>query len=256
MLGVTLVVVGIYGYQSLGDDEEVTGHINLLPRDGMAGISQWFGCIVFGFGIVPLTFNFRESMAEPAKLSMTITVALLFVAMTYIVIGLTLLTLYPEITSDVLSELPTEGLIPGLTRLSMVVVVLATAPLLIVPCGQIIEGKMTQIPQREEVDYHKNLHRHRRMQVAVRLGICFLTVAISVAVPEFVGVLTFVGCFCVAFVNFCIPPFLHLLIRISQGETSWTYLWIDTLFLAWGLVATGISTMFVFRHSIMGNKDI
>jgi amino acid permease len=254
VLGVTLAVVAIYGcYQ---DVDQPKTRINLFPMEGLAGVSQWFGCSVFGFGIVPLTFNFRESMAEPSKLSMATMVALLLVAVMYIIIGLTLLVLYPNIDSDVLSELPNEGIIPVLTRLSMVVVVMATAPLLIVPCGQIIEGKVLHAPHGGERDYHKNRSQHRRMQIMVRFGICFVTVAISVGIPEFVGVLTFVGCFCVAFVSFCIPPCLHLLLRISQGGTSWTYLWVDVLFLAWGLVATGISTLYVFQHSIRGSSEL
>ena len=251
VLGVTLTIVAIYGYYH--EVTEPTAAISLFPSEGLAGVSQWFGCIVFGFGIVPLTFNFRESMVEPAKLSMTTMIALFLVAVTYIIIGLGLLVLYPNIKSDVLSELPIHGVIPVLTRLAMVVVVMATAPLLIVPCGQIVEGKIIHSPHDIEQDiYYKDLPRRRRIQVAVRLAICAVTVAISVGVPEFVSVLTFVGCFCVAFVSFCIPPCLHLLIRISQGATSWTYLWIDVLFLAWGLVATGISTLIVFKDSIMG----
>jgi hypothetical protein len=39
-----------------------------FPHNGIQGVSVWFGCIVFGFGIVPLTFNFREAMKEPHKL--------------------------------------------------------------------------------------------------------------------------------------------------------------------------------------------
>lgn len=254
VLGITLAVVAFYGFYQEAD--RPTSKINWFPTEGPAGASQWFGCIVFGFGIVPLTFNFRESMAEPAKLSMATLLALMLVAFTYIIIGLTLLVLYPNIESDVLSELPKEGIIPVLTRLSMVVVVMATAPLLIVPCGQLIEGKIIHSAHGIEQEYSKNLSYHRRVQLMVRLGICILTVAISVGIPEFVSVLTFVGCFCVAFVGFCIPPCLHLLIRIRQGATSWSYIWIDVVFLVWGLVATAISTVYVFRHSIMGGDEI
>lgn len=214
-------------------------------------MSQWFGCVVFGFGVVPLTFNFRESMANPAKLSKAAMMALLLVALAYMIIGLGFLILYPNIQSDILSELPTGSIVPTLSRLSMVVVVMATAPLLIVPCGEILEGKLMQPPTSGE-DYS---HYHHRMKIMVRFGICLLTVVISVGIPEFIGVLTFVGCFCVAFVSFCITPFLHLLIRMQEGSTSWQYLWVDIVFLAWGLAATGISTILVFRHSIMGTSD-
>ncbi len=249
VLGVTLSVVALYGFwypqgelSSSSSSSVVVSSLQWYPIDGLAGVSQWFGCCVFGFGIVPLTFNFRESMAEPAKLPQATLAALLLVAMMYMVIGLGLLVLYPHIEADVLSELPREGWIPILTRWAMVVVVMATSPLLIVPCGEILEGKLL----REE----DSVQHHRRRQIVVRVGICLLTVAISVGIPEFVSVLTFVGCFCVAFVSFCIPPCLHFLIMKQHGKQSW----VDIVVLLWGLLATGISTSYVFQHSLKGKS--
>jgi amino acid permease len=283
VLGITLLVVAAYGIFHPGEDAlslmESMRSIPWFPVDGLAGASQWFGCCVFGFGIVPLTFNFRESMAEPAKLSQATTGALLLVAFAYIAIGLGMLVLYPNIQSDILSELPEQGLVPVLTRLAMVVVVMATSPLLIVPCGEILEGKLSchhehdvehqLLHEHDQKQQQQQKQKHRQLQIYVRFGICFVTVAVSVGIPEFVSVLTFVGCFCVAFVSFCIPPCLHLVLRIRQLQqpttrssttrialwttivkSHWSYLWLDILFLALGLAATGISTAYVFRHMI------
>jgi hypothetical protein len=176
-------------------------------------------------------------MAEPKEISRATLFALLLVAAAYIVTGVGLLLLYPNIQTDVLSLIPTEGILPTLTRLAMVVVVIATAPLLIVPCGELLEGKINPSQTNK-----------RLVQIIVRFSICFLTVAISVEVPGFVNVLTFVGCFCVAFVSFCIPPFLYLVLLLGEGKTPIKGLWVDVLMLAWGLVATVISTTYVFRR--------
>lgn len=285
VLAATLMVVALYGIHTVSHDTHhstittttaVTAAANSavptisswpwFPTNGLAGASQWFGCCVFGFGIVPLTFNFRESMAEPAKLPQATMAALLLVALTYMFIGLGFLILYPNIQADVLSELPHDGWIPILTRWAMVIVVMATSPLLIVPCGEIIEGKLLFHDDNDDNndddhvhnnndnnDHHNNAnphshHHHRKRQMMVRVGICILTVAISVGIPEFVSVLTLVGCFCVAFVSFCIPPYLHFLILQQQGQQSWT----DVLLLCFGLLATGISTTYVFEHSLQG----
>ena len=214
-----------------------------FPRKGMAGASQWFGCVVFGFGITPLAFNFREAMQEPQYLLRATKWAVLVVALSYVVIGLGLLWTYPNIHGDVLHELPTEGWLPALTRLSMVVVVLVTAPLLIVPCGDLIErrllglrGRSTSTPQ--QVWY---------LQVVVRWGICITCAAISTMVPGFVDVLSFVGCCCVALVGFCLPPFLHLLLSLQRG-TPLASTAIDVALLLWGIAATAVSTVYTYQE--------
>jgi solute carrier family 36 (proton-coupled amino acid transporter) len=182
LLGTFLVIAG---YGLVQYEPTVTPFkLQWLPLDGLTGASHWFGCVVFGFGIVPLTFNFHESMKEPHKLVGAATIAMLAVAASYIIIGIGLLILYPNIEGDVLHELPQNGLLPVVTRLAMTLVVLVTAPLLIVPCGELIEGKMSPQPTM-------------KLKGIVRFSICFITVVISLSVPGFVYVLSFVGCFCV-----------------------------------------------------------
>eukprot|EP00934_Nitzschia_sp_Nitz4_P007448 Nitzschia sp. Nitz4//scaffold185_size43419//26709//28262//NITZ4_007304-RA/size43419-processed-gene-0.82-mRNA-1//-1//CDS//3329539718//7438//frame0 len=290
VLGVTMMVVAGYGIIDLiGSNGTMAlgSSLSWLPQGGMAGVSQWFGCCVFGFGMVPLTFNFRESMSEPHRLREATLGALFFVAALYIVIGVGLLALYPNIEGDVLSELPAEGIIPVVTRLAMVVVVVATAPLLIVPCGEIIEGKFLPLLLHESRERPMSASDHRRLQTLVRSGICIATVTMSVIIPGFVGVLTFVGCFCVAFVSFCVPPCLHFVLKhrlkmIEQyssdaalllspsvssnraGTSPWEAvglwfrvtannldcLWLDMVLLVWGLTATGICTAYVFHETL------
>lgn len=49
----------------------------------------------------------------------------------------------------------------------------------------------------------------QKIRIVFRVGINFVGMAISLCVPEFVDVLSFVGCCCVACLGFTIPPFLH-----------------------------------------------
>ena len=237
VLGFALLIITGYGIYSFSDDVSFT--IHWFPRNGLAGFSHWFGCIVFGFGTVPLTFNFKESMAEsktPVFVKANL-LAMLIVAAVYIIVGISLLFLYPGIESDVLSEIPEEGILPIVTRLAMGVVVMATAPLIIVPCGELLEGKLNN----GEDDPHT--------RTLVRFGICFVTMGISVGVPGFVGAITFVGCFCVSLVSFCIPPFLYLVMKLTRG-VSFRSLCLDTVMLVWGLGATGISTAYVLSKGV------
>jgi amino acid permease len=210
ILGFTMLVISGYGVSGRhgydGDIADGTvvpnSPFTLFPPNGLAGVSHWFGCVVFGFGIVPLTFNFRESMAKPDQLPVTALTSMLLVAAAYIVTGIGLLYLYPDIDDDVLSQIPDGGL-ATVTRLAMVAVVMATAPLLIVPCAEIIEGKI-----------HHDGRVHHRTRVLARTGLCLSTVGVSVMVPGFVAVLSFVGCFSVALVSFGVPPFLHYVLLL------------------------------------------
>eukprot|EP00543_Licmophora_paradoxa_P007399 CAMPEP_0202448042 /NCGR_PEP_ID=MMETSP1360-20130828/6834_1 /ASSEMBLY_ACC=CAM_ASM_000848 /TAXON_ID=515479 /ORGANISM="Licmophora paradoxa, Strain CCMP2313" /LENGTH=135 /DNA_ID=CAMNT_0049065411 /DNA_START=902 /DNA_END=1306 /DNA_ORIENTATION=- len=131
----------IYGLQQLpilSTEEEY----NLLPLNGISGISHWFGCVAFGFGVVPLTYNYYDSMARPQEMVQATSIALFLVALGYIMIGSGLLILYPSIDTDLLEALPKSGPVPATVRLSMVVVIIASSPLLVLPCGELIEGKL------------------------------------------------------------------------------------------------------------------
>ena len=276
VLGLTFIVIAGYGLKGYDyGTNQASSALTWLPLDGLTGISNWFGCTVFGFGIVPLTFNFKESMKEPSEYPMAATFALLVVCMTYIAIGLVLLVLYPNVDGDVLSEIPQEGILPIVTRLSMVLVLVVTVPLVFIvsqttkmgsenehgihpvltsfsslpilfytsdfkPCAELVEGKLGVRP------------RNTVSRTVLRFGLCSVTVTISVAIPEFVNVLTLVGSFSVAFVSFCIPPFLYLVIQTSkQGNNkSITSLAFDVLMLLWGLISTAISTTYIFSKMI------
>mmetsp|Transcript_2367 Transcript_2367/g.4991 ORF Transcript_2367/g.4991 Transcript_2367/m.4991 type:complete len:492 (-) Transcript_2367:1361-2836(-) len=217
ILGATMIVVA--GYGIIGQPEAVDGAesdaknfndntspFNLFPLDGIQGVSKWFGCVVFSFGVVPLTFNFRESMAEPEKLPQTAMISMTIVGVFYIIIGVSFLYLFPNIDDDLLAEIPSTGFIATMTRLAMIIVVMASTPLLIVPCAEIIEGKIMKSENS----------RSRKGMIIIRTFILLGTVSVAAKLPDFVSVLAFVGCFAVSIVSFVLPPGLHLLL-LGQG---------------------------------------
>mmetsp|Transcript_43505 Transcript_43505/g.105469 ORF Transcript_43505/g.105469 Transcript_43505/m.105469 type:complete len:522 (+) Transcript_43505:229-1794(+) len=211
VLGMAILVIAGYGVVGYDPDNYTDTQVfTWLPRNGLEGVSRWFGCVVFGFGIVPLTFNFRESMQEPQRLPKVALVSMLLVATMYIITGVGLLYLYPVIDADVLSQIPNNEWLATITRLAMIVVVVATAPLLLIPCSLIVEGKL----------HNHDSEIHPRTRLLTRICLCFGTVAVSVMVPEFVLVLSFVGCFSVALVSFCVPPLLHCILLIRHQSKA------------------------------------
>lgn len=231
VLGFTFVVIAAYATPSNAHEF----NLNLWPQDGMTGVSNWFGCVVFGFGVVPLTYNYYESMAQPQHLAKATAVALLGVSLCYILIGCGLLWLYYPVQGDILEQLPTDGFVPLFVRLAMIVVVVLTCPLIVLPCGMILEGKLLSTTTKT-------------MQAVIRYSICVLCAIISVSIPSFVYVLSFVGCFCVALVGFVIPPLLHIALVLQYDSTApIAGLVLDFAMLAWGVAATIISSTYTFR---------
>jgi Transmembrane amino acid transporter protein len=232
VLGFTFATIAVYAKPS-----NVHGpHLNLWPHDGMTGASNWFGCVVFGFGVAPLTYNYYESMAQPQYLTNATAVALLGVALCYMLIGCSLLLLYFPVQGDILQQLPVDELVPLLVRLAMIVVVVLTSPLIVLPCGLILEEKLMLNPTKQ-------------MQATIRYSICILCAIISVRIPAFVYVLSFVGCFCVALVGFVIPPLLHiaLVLKYNRGKPLMGLL-LDFVMLAWGISAAVISSAYTFQN--------
>ncbi|CAB9517361.1 amino acid [Seminavis robusta] len=241
----SFAVIAAYGlFDNSNPDANNDASWNWYPENGVEGVSTWFGCLVFGYGIAPLTYNFRESMTEPTQMVQASSVALLIVASSYVLLGVGLYLLFPNVDGDVLRMLPSQGWLPIIIRLGMAVVVFVTAPLLIVPCGQLVEGKIVKISAASHIDVPY------RVRATVRMGIALTCVTISVMVPGFVSVLSLVGCASVATVGFVVPPLLYLRLNLlTQNKLSWTIA-LDVFMLLWGTVATGISTSYTFRNVI------
>ena len=229
VLGGTFIVIAGYGIHDYWTSSQHGASLPLWPTS-KTGLSHFFGVCVFGFGTVPLTYNFQESMRNPDLIVPSTAGALGGVALAYIILGVGLSLLFPTVSGEVLHELPAAGWLPTTTRLAMALVVVLTAPLLIVPAGELLEGK-----------FHGN-------KVLVRCGVCLVGVFVAVLLPTFVQVLAFVGCACVGFVSFCVPPILHmrLLWRLRKDDSRWmiaNFLF-DCAMLTWGLIATVLGTIF------------
>jgi amino acid permease len=238
---------GLFGRADSGEWDGMSGKgqtyftsLEVWPRS-LSGVSHWFGIVVFGYGVVPLTYNFRESMKEPDKIVGATVGALAGVVVLYSFMGLGIYVLFPNLTADVLHELPATGVLPVLTRLAMAWTLLASAPLIIVPCAELLEGKL---------DVTHRMPRHR---AAVRFSVVAVCVVVAVLLPGFVQVLSFVGCFCVALVGFCLPPTLHLrLVYLANVHATRRIpnkidVMLDVILLAWGIFVTIVSTICTLR---------
>jgi amino acid permease len=226
----------------------VSNQLVLWPTS-LHGISHYYGIVVFGYGLVPLTYNFHESMQQPKRIISAAATALLLVATSYILLGIGLYALFPNLTADVLHELPVTGIIPSMTRLAMVGTIITTAPLIIVPCSELLEGQ-----------WFAEMRPLVLRRAIVRYGLVFVCVIVAVVLPNFVDVLALVGCFCVALVSFCVPPALHLRVsylahvqdvakmhnvistELTNRNSFSNSILLDILLLLLGIIATIVST--------------
>lgn len=119
VLVLSFVVLGGYGMEEL-QSAKSSSTLSWHPQDGLYGVSHWFGCVVFSFGVAPLTYNFRSSMADPTQMVSAASYTLLAVAMANMIVGIGFWILFPNIEGDLLQELPSGGILPSITRLAMV----------------------------------------------------------------------------------------------------------------------------------------
>ena len=199
--------------------------LNYKP-ESIAALSQWFGIVVLGYGVVPLTYNFRESMAQPNQLVHATAWALGGVALSNILLGVGLYALFPNVKGEILHELG-EGVVPLLTRCAMVGVVLFTTPLLIVPCSEVLEGKL-------------GISGSVVVRDLLRLGIVAVAVFIAVLLPNFVEVFAFVGCTCGGLLGLCLPPLVYL--RLARPASDW----VDRVLFVLGVLSTIAGTLYSF----------
>ena len=187
---------------------------DMWPKS-LTGACNWFGVTVFGFGAVPITFNLMESMNDPKGMPKATEIALWIVGVTYAVIGNGIGILFKpsvaEFKGDVLQELPESLWIPTMIRIAMSLVLTFTAPILLVPCAEIIEGKFGMIDLEHQPHY----------RILIRFGMCFFCASIAFIVPSFVHIISFIGAFCVVLTSFVFPPLLHLQLlrkKLSAAE--------------------------------------
>ena len=142
---------------------------------------------------------------------------------------------------DVLSELPSNSVIIQILRFSMAVVILATIPLITVPAGDFIYGKLPS-PLRS--------YNSDRMMSIVRIMICLFSAYVSIEVPGFVNAISLTGCLSVASLSFVYPPLVHLVLQYKIRRQETCIFCLDIILLLWGIIATTISTTLIFQSMI------
>ena len=195
-----LVENGLTGFQSTT--------LNLWPRN-ITDASSWFGVVVFGYGIVPFILNFHESMKAPQHIGLAMKMGLALVFFGYIIISSGVRILFSPSHSfdgDVLQALPTNSWLALIVRLLMTFVVAMTAPLIVVPCGEMIEGKLG-------IGMHEVYKR-----IAIRVLLCVLCTGLAEYAPGFVHIVSFIGCFCVSIVGFVLPPLFCIQLRHDNSK--------------------------------------
>ncbi len=249
LIFVIFCVIGYYGIQANGlvGFHNLTGQssISMWPRS-VSSFSKWFGIVVFSNGIVPFTYELKESIEEPRLMMMATCRSSWIVFVTYSVIGCIISLIFVSgIQSDVISCLPQVGYLPGIIRISMAFVVLTSLPLIIIPMGTLIHNKTTAILNMA------NAPQGKRGAFALRLIMASICAIISVEVPNFVYVISFIGCFCVAFISFVYPPMLHIISiykfcsvedRISKAR----FLIFDMILVGLGVVVVALTSVLTF----------
>ena len=227
-----LVENGLTGFQSTT--------LNLWPRN-ITDASSWFGVVVFGYGIVPFILNFHESMKRPQHIGLAMKMGLTLVFVGYIIISSGVRILFSPSHSfdgDVLQALPTNSWLALIVRLLMTFVVAMTAPLIVVPCGEMIEGKLgIQVNEMYK-------------RIAIRVLLCVLCTGLAEYAPGFVHIVSFIGCFCVSIVGFILPPLFCIQLRdINRKErmSKMDFLsYCDIGALVIGIVATILTSTMTF----------
>jgi len=189
------------------------------------GLAQTFGVVVFGFGVVPLTFFFKDSMQHPTQITKVTATALGGTCFVYALAGTVLYAYFPQVSGDILTEIPllvdsVVQPVPLLLRLAMVLVVVLSAPLLVVPLAELLEDNGPR-------------------SVWVRSGICVTAAMLALEFPQFVQVLSLVGGTCVALVSFVLPPLFARRVTTTAATTG---NWMNNLLVGLGVAVTLAST--------------
>ena len=209
-------------------------HLNLWP-ESVSAASSWFGIVVFGYGIVPFIFSFKDSMKDPNDIDLSTKIGLGIVYLGYLFVSDCVRILYSPTHSfdgDVLQALP-DSMISSAVRLLMIAVVCVTAPLIAVPCGEMIEGKLNN-------DQNSSLHH----QIWIRISLCGICMILAAFVPGFVHVISFIGCCCVSILSFVLPPLFSIQLKKGKQEVC-PY---EFGLLALGLLTTVVTSAMTFRN--------
>jgi hypothetical protein len=168
-------------------------------------------------GVVPFTYTIQESMEKPKEMKRATETAVWLIFIAYLAIsdGLAILvspiTNHNYIEGDILQLFP-HGWIPTFVRLAMTLVIIVTAPLIIIPAGDLLESKFGVRHSSQSLCGGSRL---------IQIGILLLCACLSIMIHNnFVHIVSFVGCLCVAVMSFVYPPFVHLVIYTRHNKDN------------------------------------
>ena len=202
-----------------------------------------------GLGTVPFTFNLQESMHDPSQMMKATKISLWIVYITYVVSAeLLSIIFWPTIhgfQSDVISALPYNSFLSRTIKISMSIVILSTVPLIIVPFGDLMQQKL-------------GMKNHGNGGIVVRISLCIVCASVSILVPNFVYVISFIGCCCVAMTSYTFPALVHIccLLKLRQSRTrilskvEWRHLYLDGILAPMGLISCILTSSLTFQEMI------
>ena len=177
-------------------------------------------------------------------------ISLWFVFVFYVLIGeLILIIFWPSIhgiKSDITRVLPMDTFLLSFVSLSMALVILCTTPLVIVPCGALVMKKLG-------LDRLEGDDLERRVGITVRITICIICSFVSVMVPNFVYVISFIGCLCMSILSFAYPPLAHMLClmklnkKTPRPQRQNGRMVIDAFVFIFGLTSSILTTYMTFQ---------
>eukprot|EP00584_Thalassiosira_punctigera_P003633 CAMPEP_0172534506 /NCGR_PEP_ID=MMETSP1067-20121228/6845_1 /TAXON_ID=265564 ORGANISM="Thalassiosira punctigera, Strain Tpunct2005C2" /NCGR_SAMPLE_ID=MMETSP1067 /ASSEMBLY_ACC=CAM_ASM_000444 /LENGTH=503 /DNA_ID=CAMNT_0013319307 /DNA_START=277 /DNA_END=1788 /DNA_ORIENTATION=+ len=254
-VGLSFVVISWQGFQENGfSGFRSTLKLNRWPAS-LSAASSWFGVVVFGYGVVPFVFSFRNSMANPQQVGLCLQIGLSLVYIGYIVMSNGIWVLFsPDghvFDGDVLQAMP-DTWISSVVRLLMTFAVAVTAPLIVVPFGELVEGK---------IGTDKTQQSSLLKRIVVRVSFCIVcTLFAEFLGSGFVHIVSFIGCFCVSIAGFVLPP-LFIIQLSNQNKSACkrefgvdSVLLCDAAVLLLGIIATIITSTLTFRELMMKTK--
>mmetsp|Transcript_16721 Transcript_16721/g.39998 ORF Transcript_16721/g.39998 Transcript_16721/m.39998 type:complete len:339 (+) Transcript_16721:734-1750(+) len=241
---------GISGFYNISE-------LNIWPTS-LSAASSWFGVVVFGYGTAPFVFNFRNSMTLPKQINQSLQIGLLMVYIGFLLMSNGIRILFSSsqtFDGDILQVMPNTH-ISAMVRILMTGVVALTGPLIAIPCGELIEGKLfglLAVDSDGKMRY--SFFEHRRIVVRV-LVVATCTIFSAFLGSGFVDVVSFIGCFCVAIAGLVLPPLFCIQLSLSKSssrhEKRDSMLIYDSFALVLGIVVTVISSVLTFRELMNG----
>ena len=153
-------------------------------------------------------------------------------------------------TSDITIALPTGSYLTTIVNIAMIIMMLSTVPLIIVPFGELVEHKFV-------LNHEYGCLNHDMMNMMIRICICIVGAIISITIPSFVYIISFIGCFNVSLICYTYPALAHIAcffklrkVRTSMSTSEWYGLFLDIFVGVVGLFSCILTSSLSFREII------